>query len=271
MIMLSNPDAAHATAMAGHPAHAGVLSQTLNRRIIPRLIEAHRPPQPLVTPGAPCAPEVTSFARLLLAPDPTAAFAHLDDLRHRGLPVESLYLDVITPAARLLGEWWEVDECSFTDVTLGAGRLQQMLRDHSLSRDLALQPVGDGRRVLLAPAPREQHSLGLLMVAEFFRHAGWDVHGGPTEAGTDPVRAVGRHWYDMVGFSLSADVHAEALERAIAQVRSASRNPRIGVMVGGAALSARPSLHAALHADLALTDAAQAPAHALRFLQQLPR
>jgi len=271
MIMLSNPDTAPSALAAGLHGHAGVLSQTLNRNIIPRLIEAHRPPQALLTPEALSPRDITAFTRLLLAPDPGAACDHIDGLRLRGLPVDSLYLDVLTPAARLLGEWWEVDECSFTDVTLGAGRLQQILRDHSLSRDLAHQPLGDGRRVLLAPAPREQHSLGLLMVAEFFRHAGWDVHGGPTEAGTDPVRAVGRHWYDVVGFSLAADVHAEALERTITQVRSASRNPRIGVMVGGAALSARPSLHAALHADIALTDAAQAPSHALRYLQQLPR
>ncbi|MGC4394601.1 cobalamin B12-binding domain-containing protein [Hydrogenophaga sp. T2] len=271
MIMLSTPEPAHAAPVAIGQGHASVLSQTLNRSIIPRLIEAHRPHPSAPPAEALSEPAITAFARLLLAPDPAPAFEHIEVQRRRGLSIESLYLDLVTPAARLLGEWWEVDECSFTDVTLGAGRLQHLLRDHSLSRDLALQPVGDGRRVLLAPAPREQHSLGLLMVAEFFRHAGWDVHGGPTEAGSDPVRSVGRHWYDLVGFSLAAEVHAEALQRTIAQVRSASRNPRIGILVGGAAFHARPTLHGALGADLALADAAQAPALALRFLQQLPR
>jgi len=273
MTLLRAPDTAPPAECTSTQRHASLLSEALSHNIIPRLIEAHRGAPAVLArlPGAAPGVDPAPFARLLIAPDPYPAFEHVNALRRQGLDIESLYLDIITPAARLLGEWWESDECSFTDVTLGTGRLQQILRDHSLSRELGDLPMGDGRRVLLAPAPREQHSLGLLVVAEFFRQAGWEVHGGPTEAGADPVRATARHWYDVVGFSIAAEVHFDGLQRAIAELRANSRNPRIGVMVGGPACHAQPTLHAALGADMVLVDAAQAPGVASRFLEKLPR
>ncbi len=259
----------------GRCAHADVITRALNSNIIPRLIQAHpglHAPQRQVQPDLDALPpdiaDPTAFATLLLDPDPAPAERHVAALRRRGLQVDSLYLDVIAPAARLLGEWWEADKCSFTDVTLATGRLQQMLRENGLSRDMRPLPASEGRRVLLVPAPGEQHSLGLLMVAEFFRQAGWDVHGGPMEAGADPVRAVARFSFDAIGFSLAASAHIDELRRTLVAVRQASRNPRICVMVGGAAFAQTPSLHEGLDADLALSDAAVAPAAAVNFIQQ---
>ncbi len=259
----------------GRCAHADVITRALNSNIIPRLIQAHpglHAPQRQVQPDLDALPpdiaDPTAFATLLLDPDPTPAERHVAALRRRGLPVDSLYLDVIAPAARLLGEWWEADKCSFTDVTLATGRLQQMLRENGLSSDTRPLPASEGRRVLLVPAPGEQHSLGLLMVAEFFRQAGWDVHGGPMEASADPVRAVARFSFDAIGFSLAAGLHIEELRRTLVAVPQASRNPRICIMVGGAAFAQMPSLHEGLDADLALSDAAIAPAAAVNFIQQ---
>lgn len=273
MTMLRAPDT-HPPASGPRSArHGSALSQALSHNIIPRLIEAHRaaPALPTLQPGTAPPFDPAPLARSLLAPDPFEAFEHVNAMRRQGLSIESLYLDVVAPVARLLGDWWAADECSFTDVTLGAGRLQHILREHSLSRELARPPVGDGRRLLLAPAPGEQHSLGLLMVAEFFRQAGWEVHGGPTEAGADPVRTLAREWFDVVGFSIAAEVHFPELRSAIAQVRATSRNPRIGVMVGGAACDARPGVHASLCTDIALADATRAPVLASNFLEKLPR
>jgi methanogenic corrinoid protein MtbC1 len=275
MNMLRAPQPPSTDADDGRCAHADVITRALNSNIIPRLIQAHpglHTAQRFLPAGLEPLPadiaDPTAFARLLLDPDPAPADRYVASLRRRGLPVDSLYLDVIAPAARMLGEWWEADECSFTDVTLATGRLQQMLREHGLARDTRPSPASEGRRVLLVPAPGEQHSLGLLMVAEFFRQAGWDVHGGPTEASADPVRAVARFAFDAIGFSLAASLHIDELRRTLVAVRQASRNPRICIMVGGAAFAETPSLHEGLDADLALSDAAAAPVAAVNFLQQ---
>ncbi|RZJ18331.1 MAG: cobalamin-binding protein, partial [Haliea sp.] len=108
--------------------------------------------------------DVERFARLVLARDDDVAQACVDAMRDRGVPIESIYLDLLAPVARHLGELWEQDLCDFTDVTLGLGRLQQVLRELSPAFGQSIDHPTNGRRVLLLPSPGEQHTFGLVMV-----------------------------------------------------------------------------------------------------------
>ena len=192
-----------------------LLSRAIEHEIIPRLMLAHQTPDACISLLQSSAPQVSTedvraFAKLVLAPDENVAHACIEAMRVRGISVETIYLDLLAPVARYLGELWEQDLCDFTEVTVGLGRLQQVLRELSPafghSNDLA-----SGRSVLLLPGPGEQHTFGLVMVAEFFRRAGWDVGGGPWEAGADPVLMVKREWFDVVGFSLGNEGHVDEL------------------------------------------------------------
>ena len=119
--------------------------------------------------------------------------------------------------------------------------------------------------LLLTSAPGEVHTLGLSIVSEFFMRAGWDVdaHFLPAE----PVaRQVQTTWYDVVGFSLAATMHLEALTQTVAAVRRASRNPQVTIVVGGPAVAHHPALLAPVQADLLLSDAALAPDQVAQFL-----
>ena len=100
---------------------------------------------------------------------------------------------------------------------------------------------------------------GMVMVSEFFRRAGWDVAGGPWEAGADPVVMVRREWFDVVGFSLGAEFHLEALGDCIQAVRKAALNEHIGIIVGGPIFTLHPEFVARVGADAATTDGRQAP------------
>lgn len=263
-----------------HP-HAEFLTHTIEHEIIPRLMLAHRgethtpqgDPSPLLlqpedeaAASALARQAVQPFARVLLEGDPATAMRFVETLRLRGVPLEILYLQLLAPVARYLGELWDQDLCDFTDVTVAAGRLQQLLRELSANGGQANASAGDGRRLLLLPAPKEQHTLGLLMVAEFFRRAGWEVSGGPLEQGYDPVQAVSRDWYDMVGFSLAASMHVGALTQAVAAVRRASRNAQVGIVLGGPVVMTHPALLEPVRADLLIADAAQAPDLVANFL-----
>ena len=263
------------------PARADLLTHTIEHEIIPRLMLAHRGQPPVhtgdtlfpdldpddqATAAALAQQAVQPFARVLLEADQATATLFVGALRQRGVPLNILYLHLLAPAARYLGELWDQDLCNFTDVTVAAGRLQQLLRE--LSQHCGHSPArqSDGRRLLLLPAPREQHTLGLLMVAEFFCRAGWEVSGGPLDTGHDPVKAVARDWFDVVGFSLAATMHVDALTQTVAAVRRASRNPHVGIVLGGPAVSYHPDLVAPVQADLLLSDAAVAPEAVAQFL-----
>ncbi len=250
----------------GPQQHRALLSTTISERIIPRLIQAHaadthlpQPPDLGVLTGHPIsAADIRELVRMVLLPDGGAAMACVEAMRLRGIPVETLFIDLLAPAARHLGELWEEDLCNFADVTVGVGRLQQAMRN--LSPGLVTRPPAGGahRCILLAPSPGEQHTFGLVMVGDFFRSAGWDVDGGPAQS-LDAEALVRRNWYDVVGFSLASDVHLPRLSTAINAVRKASMNPRVGILVGGPMFLRQAGLASEVGADAVAINGSLAP------------
>ncbi len=251
-----------------------LLSTTISERIIPRLIQAHAAdahpqsaPDLGVLTGHPIsAADIQELVRMVLLPDDGAAMACVEAMRLRGVPVETLFIDLLAPAARHLGELWAEDLCNFADVTVGVGRLQQAMR--SLSPGLVTRPPSGGapRRILLVPCPGEQHTFGLVMVGDFFRSAGWDVDGGPAPS-LDAETLVRRSWYDVVGFSLAGDVHLPRLPAAIAAVRKASMNPRVGILVGGPMFLRQAGLASEVGADAVAVNGSLAPETAEKLVE----
>lgn len=241
-----------------------VLARAIEHEIIPRLMLAHRTASACLTPQTRPdqqvnVQDVQAFARLVLSPDENLAQVCIDAMRLRGISVETIYLDLLAPVARHLGELWEQDLCDFTEVTIGLGRLHRVLRELSPAFGSSSAQFTNGRRILLLPGPGEQHTFGLVMVAEFFRRAGWDVAGGPWEAGADPAVMVKREWFDVVGFSMASELHVAELGACIAQVRKVALNPEVVVIVGGPAFAMHPEYVAQVHADLVANDGSKAP------------
>jgi MerR family transcriptional regulator, light-induced transcriptional regulator len=245
--------------------------RTIEAEIIPRLVRAHRPPGAELLPAETLAAgseHVDEFVQLVLAQDDAAWQTFLDGLVGRGMPVEEIYLGVMGPAARELGRMWEEDECSWTDVTVGVGRMQRSMRALSPAFGHEVAHPADGRRVLLLPAPGEQHTFGLSIVAEFFRRAGWEVVGDSEAKAADPAALVRSEWFDVIGISVGYEARLDWLRSGIEAIRKASRNRAIGVMVGGPVLVADPSRAQAVGADATAIDGRQAPAVAEDLLER---
>ncbi len=241
-----------------------LLVSTVESQIIPRLVIAHRPSstQALLAECAGTArarsEDVDACVRLLLDPvaGPLVSFA--EALMARGTSLDAIYLEVFAPAARRLGDMWERDECSFTDVTIALGRLQQSLRRfaaHFRPECIDGQPW---RRAMFAAVPGEQHTLGLSMIVQYFLRAGWDASMLPSAAGQDLPQLVQQERVALVGLSMSRAEHAPIIKALIRRIRTGSCNPAVRVMVGGVAFSRDGGLAEQVGADGTATDAAQA-------------
>lgn len=269
MPRLGLPEAANDTRMSQ-------LVRTIEHEIIPRLMLAHRAGSPAAEAKGGRGPvigraDVEQFAKLMLAVDEGPSFDAIAAYRSAGTPIETLYLELLAPAARHLGELWDEDLCTFTDVTVGLGRLQRVLRELSPSFGRAVEHPVDGRSVLLLPSPGEQHTFGLALVGEFFRRNGWSVSGGGCNGDVDAGALVGGEWFDAVGFSLGADIHLAALAAAIRAVKQASCNPHLVVLVGGPLFAEHPEYINDLGADGVTTDGREAPALAERLIVEATR
>jgi len=224
------------------------LSRIIAEHVVPRLLALHEEAQGSAsTIELPRTADIEELAKLVLGPDNQNAADFLLGLKDGGVSLERLHTELLEPAARHLGELWNEDRIDFIDVTLGVARLQRLV--HVFEGLDQLPPYDEKRRVLLATAPGEQHSLGTSIVQKFLRAAGWHVWTCTTPQVEDAASVVAGEWFGVVGFSLGADTHLDRLAEAISEVRKASVNPKLGIMVGGSAIARHPDWVAKVGAD----------------------
>lgn len=262
-------------ARPGSPAsnHSGVqqrrviLTRAVQLQVIPQLLQRTtlRPSGPSVSIDI----HVERLASLSLQATSHEVVDFVTGLMENGVEAEHLYLQLLTPTAVRLGEFWTDDLCSFADVTIGIGHLQTAMRSlHRAFFHTPGQMAPGAPRAMLMPLPGEQHTFGLSMLSAFFTRAGWDTWSG-TVADAGELNAMMRgDWIDLVGFSLSHDALLDDAQRYIAAIRRSSRNPGLIVMVGGLPFATDTSLAVQIGADGTALDGARAVSTAATLLRR---
>ena len=257
--------------------HVTLLTKAIETEIIPRLLQARRSEmraQAMADGGAhwrPAQGEVDRFAKLVLDRDEGLAVTHLRGLAERGVALEAIYELLLSATARHLGRMWDNDDLNFTAVTTGVYRLQAIMRGMSAAFVGTAPTRARDARILLVPAIGGQHSFGLAMVAEHFLRAGWDVRCERAHSDDELATLVAGSWFDIIGFSVGAADQLGCLTKTIQAVRQASRNLRLGVLVGGPVFVACPHSVSACGADAAAACASSALTLAENLMLSLAR
>lgn len=245
------------------------LARTIEGEVIPRLMLAHgvapakRPTRRPHGDGdvPPTWDDAAELARLVVAEEVPMALSFVDSLHDRGVTADAVLLDVCAPAARLLGQFWEQDLCSFAQVTIGLSRLQQLMRELSPALDQAFDRVRDDQKMLLLPAPGEQHTFGLSVLGLMLRQAGFQVYGGDLIRPEEATSLVRFERFVAIGFSASCDDRIEPLTELIRTIRRNTDDPDIYIMVGGNAFADQPERVIRVGADAMAVDGRQAVLH----------
>jgi methanogenic corrinoid protein MtbC1 len=201
--------------------------------------------------------DVARFVRLLRGTGAEAAPALVDVLVSRGIPRSELYLNLLAPAARMIGDMWQDDECSFADVTMVVARLHQILNGLRDEEPVVAAPP-DAPKILLSAAPGEQHSFGIAVVETMFQDAGWQTRLSNTNDAEDLLDQVRQQRFEAVGFSLSHADLADVLRATVMRLRSVSLNRDILVLVGGPSFQSVPDLVQHVGADAEVGAGAEA-------------
>lgn len=236
------------------------IAKTIQYEVVPRLLMATRGKEG-VDPSPPdtIAPtEVDDFVSTVMFHDIHVALAQIQALRERGLKSPDIFLGLLAPAARRLGDLWLLDRCSFAEVTMGLVRLQNIMR--AVAPPPQMQDLRDepDRHVLLTVYPNEQHAFGITLVAQLFTEAGWRVTLMTPTRIKQGIDRLSLEWFDLVGISLSNDDLIDKLTSAISQMRRRSRNRSIGVLVGGATFNGDPDRYALVGANASASDGREA-------------
>lgn len=264
------------------PANDRELSRVIENLVIPRLIaglddsmaktDAIRsdPGGGLPSQISISKTDIAAFARLSLDNQPEAMLDYVDAQLALGCSVETLYIDLLAPAARELGREWETDSLDFVEVTMGLWRIQEVLRELSARVPPKVAQRGMRPAALFAPIPGEQHSFGTLMVGDCFERAGWQVdvliEPGQSELNTHCAE----RFYDLIGLTVTSDCTSGSLRSLVTTLRAISRNPDVRIMVGGRFINEHPEFVALSGADATAEDAVSAIALAEQLVRSLP-
>jgi methanogenic corrinoid protein MtbC1 len=153
--------------------------------------------------------------------------------QRQGQSLADIYVQGIAPCARLFGEWWCSDKLDFAMTTIVSSHLQQLLHDFSaefLQEDALPR---NGWSLLLVTEPGAQHSMGLFMLSEFFKQAGWTVTIGLPQDTSEFQHLCQTDWFDAVGVSISTDRHLQSLAVLMQQIKDHSGNPNMCMFLGG--------------------------------------
>ncbi len=237
-----------------------ILERTVKRDVIPRLVAL-----PWITRSTPAdlTPRIAEgsvgkLVKLCLDAEAQGVAGFVAELFRSGVGAYAIYEQVLTPAARRLGDMWEDDACTFADVTIGVLRLQNAQRAIAAHSMTEAAPALGAPRAFLTAMPGEQHTFGLSIVLDYFTRAGWDARLGAVGSQAELLAMVRNERTELVGLSIASDERVSDAKALIAAIRRASANKQLVVLVGGPPFMEDPTLAASVGADATAIDGHQA-------------
>ncbi len=264
-----------AEAPLADPARLARLERTIEGEVIPRLMLSHKVatapclPRPVADATAPhpTLDDCAHLARIVIHKDVPFALSFLDTLLDRGVPLDEVFQEVLCGTAALIGRFWENDICCFAEVTIGLSRLQQLVHElaPAMERDGPAIPLNE--QVLLLPAPGEQHTFALGILAVFFRRAGFNVWGGEEDRSDQLIPLIGAERFAAIGFSAASEDRLDKLAALIRWIHRTTPNGGAFILVGGQAFQRDPTRVAQVGADAMALDGQDAVVQTLSYLK----
>jgi methanogenic corrinoid protein MtbC1 len=251
-----------------------LLSTLIEREIIPRLLLSHNDLQSESPRQGKLMAKIDSeeLTRLVLSSEPVDKIMdHLQALLDGGETLQRIYLDLLSPIAGRLGDYWLEDRCTFIDLTLALSRLHWLLREVGRRNGENIARSQSKRRIYLAAPPGEQHTFGLVMIEEFFLHAGWEMACDHSTSAASILQAVHTNDVDVVGLTISNIELLGPLQDLILMLRKASSNRKARIMVGGRLFADHPELIEKISGATVVADGVNAVEFAEKLIDADPR
>ncbi|MDB2398741.1 cobalamin-dependent protein [Planktomarina sp.] len=173
--------------------------------------------------------ELLAFSTALASDSPKSAAQIIAAEREAGRPAEDIYVNLLAPAARQLGDMWDSDHITFAQVTVGSGRIFAIMR--SMRHMFETSEPAEEPAVIFASVPGETHTLGVRMAADFFRTDGWNISLLIGLSHDDLLAEIAQISSRMVGLSFSGEHSLEALSQVIVALHICA--PHLSIVICG--------------------------------------
>jgi methanogenic corrinoid protein MtbC1 len=156
-----------------------------------------------------------------------------------------IYLKLLVPIQREIGLLWHAGEAGIAEERLVTETTRQLM---TLLANRFAPPNGDGHLMLAAAVTGNAHDLGLRMVTDMFKLAGWRcLFLGANVPPEEIAQAAVAHHVDLVVLSATLTTQLKALSNTIAALHQIKC--RAPVLIGGLALAGADEAWRQLGAD----------------------
>ena len=238
------------------------LAQTLSRFVAPNLVEEIQPylssasdalinpPDAshisFIVPSIPHYEEAKEYLAAVLGTERRAVLMKVQDFLQKGLALEEIYQDVFQPVQQEIGRLWQLNE-----IDVSADHFATALSQLGMVKMYPQIFTADrtGFRLVSACVSSEMHEMGIRMVNDFFKMAGWETYYlGANILPKDIVAAIEKYDADLLALSITMSSQITQLRDFIADIRK-DIDRDIKILAGGYPFNVDPSAWQVIGAD----------------------
>ena len=194
--------------------------------------------------------EIDRITQLLLSTEDGAFELAITVLKTHGISINYIILDLIPTIARRLGKQWEDDTLSFAEVSIGTNKLERVIHKLDYLFQVTQLEKRGNHSILITNFPESQHSLGTLILSNYFVHSGWRVYRPENNSLKSISKELESNSHNALAISISCDEQLEQLPNTISVLREKSKNPKIKVLIGGPLYNKAPEKFTHIQADI---------------------
>ncbi len=193
------------------------------------------------------AKEARKYLDLLLTAQKHKALEYIDHLVENGVSIRQIYLDILQPVQREIGNLWHVNKISVaqehycTGVSqLAIARLYPKMFNASPRKHKMVSSCVQG----------ELHELGLRMVTDIMELDGWNTfYLGANMPDDSIIDMIKQQNADLLAISVTFPLNLHKAEKLISQIRANTGMDKLKILVGGYAFMQDSSLWRKIGAD----------------------
>jgi len=209
-----------------------------------------------LTPDAPLADLAQEVLHALLYGDRRLAIQLVQTEALTNKNVKDIYLYVLQPVQREVGRLWQMRQLSVAMEHYCSETTQLMM---SQLYPFLLTASPHGHVLVATSVSREQHGIGMRMVADFFEMAGWESYYLGVNTPADSIlQTVIERQADVLAISATMTFHVGLVRELIAAARNTSTIAGTKILVGGGPFNLVPDLWKEIGADGYGRDAIEA-------------
>jgi methanogenic corrinoid protein MtbC1 len=194
--------------------------------------------------------EIDRITQLLLSTEDGAFELAITVLKTHGVSINYIVLDLIPTIAGRLGKQWEDDTLSFAEVSIGTNKLERVIHKLDYLFQVTQLEKRGNHSILITTFPESQHSLGTLILSNYFIHSGWRVYRPENNSLKSISKELETNSRDAIAISISCDEQLQQLPNIISTLREKSQNPKIMVLIGGPLYNKAPAKFSHIQADI---------------------